>query len=142
MTKFIEGFFIDFAGEKHKFVIAGTVIKSKSNDKFSLVYNDKFDRAMEIQKVLNIGISIHNPIDKYDSEIGKVQAKGRSEKVFTYTVTFSKSGMCSDFIVDSILQQHKNELISNPGKFIPGYNEMEKRWKKTCSKEHSQKDAE
>lgn len=130
MTKFVVGSFNDFMGVKHQFVIAGTIMKSNSTKSFHIV--EKFDGDLsytDAQKVIGIGISICSPEDSFDLEIGKLQAEGRSKTNCSRIIAFSKGGMCNEKLLDLILEQHKMNLIENPGMFIKGYNAAEKKFK-------------
>ena len=143
MTKFAFGEFTDFKGEIHKFVIAAVVRKCNPRTYLetydcsgNVIYGDK-----EMEKFMSIGLSICNPEDKYNEKIGMLRAEGRalkprkSENVRQMACT--KSGMLDDVYVELYLESMKNYIIKDPGKFIPGYNRLYKKWKEQSSQEQS-----
>lgn len=143
MTKFAFGEFTDFKGEVHKFVIAAVVRKCNPytyletyDNSGDVIYGDK-----EMEKFMSIGLSICNPEDKYNEKIGMLRAEGRalkprkSENVRQMACT--KGGMLDDVYVELYLESMKNYIIKDPGKFIPGYNRLYKKWKEQSSQEQS-----
>ena len=143
MTKFAFGEFTDFKGEVHKFVIAAVVRKCNPRTYLEtydcsgdMPYGDK-----EMEKFMSIGLSICNPEDKYNEKIGMLRAEGRalkprkSENVRQMACT--KGGMLDDVYVELYLESMKNYIITDPGKFIPGYNRLYKKWKEQSSQEQS-----
>lgn len=143
MTKFAFGEFTDFKGEVHKFVIAAVVRKCNPytyletyDNSGNIIYGDK-----EMEKFMSIGLSICNPEDKYNEKIGMLRAEGRalkprkSENVRQMACT--KGGMLDDVYVELYLESMKNYIIKDPGKFIPGYNRLYKKWKEQSSQEQS-----
>lgn len=143
MTKFAFGEFTDFKGEVHKFVIAAVVRKCNPHTYLetydcsgNVIYGDK-----EMEKFMSIGLSICNPEDKYNEKIGMLRAEGRalkprkSENVRQMACT--KGGMLDDVYVELYLESMKNYIIKDPGKFIPGYNRLYKKWKEQSSQEQS-----
>lgn len=143
MTKFVTGSFNDFKGEKHQFVIAASVINPNRDRLFDIcegVYDGPDDEtgdwtAIPAEKILGIGISICSPRDKFNLEIGKAQAEGRSKKRCDRFIAFTKGGMCTESIIDTFLQENKANLIENPGKFIKGYNAAEKKYLESLKNE-------
>lgn len=49
----------------------------------------------------------------------------------------TKGGMLDDVYVELYLESMKNYIIKDPGKFIPGYNRLYKKWKEQSSQEQS-----
>ena len=144
MTQFAFGEFTDYKGQVHKFIIAGVVRKSVPNSwvdtndcnywngESDIEYGDK-----DLEKFLSIGISICNPLDPYNEEIGKLQAEGRalkprkSELVREMHVT--KGGMLSKEVVEFVVNNTAEALKKDPGQFIKGYNVAELKWKQSQS---------
>lgn len=143
MTKFAFGEFTDFKGEIHKFVIAAVVRKCHPHTYLEtydysgdIMYGDK-----EMEKFMSIGLSICNPEDKYNEKIGMLRAEGRALKPRkpenVRQMACTKGGMLDDVYVELYLETMKNYIIKDPGKFIPGYNRLCKKWIEQQSQEQS-----
>lgn len=137
-TYFKTGEFTDYRGELHKFVIAGVVRKCYPNSyaetyDYDAQQKEIFygDRALE--KCLSIGISICNPKDGYNEQIGKMQAEGRAnvcrKPELCRQMFVTKSGMLSNEMVEAALEITAKAIVDNPGQFIKGYNTAERKWK-------------
>lgn len=140
MTQFAFGEFTDYKGQVHKFVVAGVVRKSAphswvdTNDsnywagESDIEYGDK-----DLEKFLSIGISICNPLDPYNEEIGKLQAKGRALKPrkpeLVREMHVTKGGMLSKEMVECAINITAKAIKNDPGQFIKGYNVAELKWK-------------
>ena len=130
-TIFENGSFIDYAGKEHKYTIAGVVIAYKEGEA-GIYYPDPvgdwYDFEDDVYKMISIGISICNPLDKYDGKIGQLRAEGRAKKHMQRVVAFNKGGMCSEDAVAFFVNQTARALESNPGLFIAGYNAAAKKY--------------
>lgn len=120
----IKDSFEDFAGKTHHYVIAAVSV---------LVYDsigylgDNGDISIEpMTKGLSLGISICNPEDEFNEELGVLKAVGRAKKSIPVIYT-SKSGLINTKTVRALLEQESEFLKNNPEKFIKGYEDAKSR---------------
>lgn len=158
ITKFLSGDFVDFNDVTHTFVICGKILKATdasvlipgdwhlelTDDRkgTKLVVDDVY---VDTPKYISIGISICNPGtfdaksgcfvdgDVFDLEIGKKQAEGRANKRLDRSVWFAKGGMCTEDVLDLLMANTFQNLVKDPGMFIPGYNHAQDKHLKACT---------
>lgn len=138
----IVGEFKDYKGEFHKFVIVALSqnLPNKVNDVAECLvekYQDShvsyeietyvedygiWDYIGTVVKTVSLGISICNPTDEFDEEIGIKKALSRARKN-SATLYSSNKGAINTPVVKALLQQEAKYLEENPGQFIKGYNE-------------------
>ena len=145
-TIFEHGEFTDYAGQTHKFTVAGIIITPDTNID---LYKEEFDEDYidwhrdvdeedlicwgepvgDVAKVISIGISICNPLDTYNEKRGFLQSEGRAKKYAFLDgdpnqriIAVNKSGMANEETVKFFVHQTAEALSKNPGLFIKGYN--------------------
>lgn len=117
---------VDFAGKEHWFIIAAVKQNLKtSSSNYSIVVscNGNIGTGTNcVRTGLQIGISICNPIDKFDEKVGvlKAVARARATSPVLYT---TYPGQLGDSIIQTYLAQEAKYIKENPDKFIKGYNE-------------------
>ena len=127
-TIFVKNSFVDFTQNSHSFTIAGVVATPKE------LKIDIEDDLYKFSKILTIGISICKPIvnndastgDVYIEKKGEKQAEGRAIKFKNRIVTFNKSFLCTQNVVNSILENVALDICNNPELYIKGYNNAKK----------------
>ena len=125
--------FIDYAGKEHQFVIAAVKVSLKdSKTGYPIVIN--FSNGIgeslgDVQAGLKIGISICNPVDKFDEKIGvlKAVARANNSDIALYA---SHPGQLGNDIVDAYIKQEIKYVKENPEKFIKGYADAKERFLK------------
>lgn len=126
-TEIIKDSFVDFAGNPHYFTIVAISIPT---DGEVTIYNDNpyYDGCpYNITKGLKIGISICNPDDEYDEELGEQKAIKKALKS-DFAIVTSNSGLVSTPMVQAILHKEAEYLKNNPEKYIKGYKTAKLRW--------------
>lgn len=123
--------FIDFAGKEHQFVIAAVKVALKDVESgypiLIQVSGDISTPIGEVQVGLKVGISICNPVDKFDEKVGvlKAVARANKSKVALYA---AHPGQLGKDLIDAYLKQEIKYIKDNPEKFIKGYNDAKARF--------------
>lgn len=143
--------FVDYKGEKHYFVIAAisqnfpkflNIDKNSNNVKIGNDRTPVFYEVNEyiegygmteysnpITKSLRIGISVCNPVDKFNKSIGKAKAIARAR--MSDPVLFVKNtGLINTKVVRALLEQESEYLKNNPELLIKGYKESKLRYER------------
>lgn len=115
---FVYGYFRDYMDMVHNVTICGVTM---NEDVVKYSYN--------CDKILCIGISICNSNDKYDKEKGDRIASGRACSEKGILMTSSDGGMFNTNTVQALLENLLAYVVNNPGKYIKGYDESEKKYK-------------
>ena len=140
---FKEAKFKDFKGNERSFTVCGVLLDEKDGVTMATVVQNEDgvlnqrhkedDDFMEFpENTLRIGISFCHEHDQAKSELGKTLAEGRALKedkancVFTSTNSLLLNMRMAHQIVDYVV----SDIQYAPGKYIPGYNEMEERYLK------------
>lgn len=143
--------FVDYKGEKHYFIIAAisqnfpkflNIDKNSNNVKIGNDRTPVFyevneyiegygmtEYSIPITKSLRIGISICNPVDKFNESIGKAKAIARAR--MSDPVLFVKNaGLINSKVVRALLEQESEYLKNNPELLIKGYKESKLRYER------------
>lgn len=143
--------FVDYKGEKHYFIIAAisqnfpkflNIDKNSSNVKIGNDRTPVFyevneyiegygmtEYSISITKSLRIGISICNPVDKFNESIGKAKAIARAR--MSDPVLFVKNaGLINSKVVRALLEQESEYLKNNPELLIKRYKESKLRYER------------
>lgn len=136
MTKFAFGEFVDYKGLTHKIVVASVIAKCNNGtylDSMSWDYSEDNPLYDDVNfvKGISIGISICNPEDTYVESLGKVRAEGRALKPRGKgNLIVGTKRLITPYVAEAIAKSVVQDIELNPGKFIDGYNDEEKKWKK------------
>jgi len=107
--------FINYKGETQQFVLCAV----------SYMLDDT-------TKSLSVGVSFTHPKDTFNEEIGETIAYNKAiDKPCCYLETDNK-GVINTALVTCVLTNIVEQIQKNPGKFIAGYNDAEKKYKQTC----------
>lgn len=136
-TEFKIDKFVDYAGVEREFILAAVSVPLPSDKTFVYIpdpdsYTNTFyltDIAASLEKYLFIGMSIRNPEDKYDEEIGKRIAVGKALKGKGKQIYASHAGLINTKMVQALLEQEAEYFKRDPQSYIAGYRNAEKRWK-------------
>lgn len=126
----IKDSFVDYAGKTHHFIIAAV---SKDLTHVAMDINH-LDQTNAIPKGVSLGISICNPEDKFDEQIGVCKAVGRADNA-EISLYATNKGYINTTLVRAFLQQEAEYLKNNPEKYIAGYWEAKERYLKKKSME-------
>ena len=77
-----------------------------------------------LTKVLRLGISVQNPMDKPNTELGKTIALGKAKKDKSCfgKIYSTKSGFINQKMVEALLEQELEYFQNSPQVYIKGYN--------------------
>lgn len=117
--------FINYKGEEQKFVLC--VRTTKSTNIISDVDPDIIPTYYEGFRDLYIGISICNPNDEFNEEIGKKIALGKTKSYIPKLVA-TEPGIINNALVQALIKQEVTFIKNNPGKFIAGYDEAKRKY--------------
>lgn len=116
--------FIDYTGTEKTFIMAA--ISKDTSDILSVaVTNTDREYLAELtNKCLMLGLSVCNPKDEFNEEIGKRIAKGKAlnRKSRVSTLYSTDKGLINTSVVKAILKQEAEYLKQNPGNYIKSYN--------------------
>jgi len=135
-TEFKIDKFVDYAGVEREFILAAVSVPlprqafvyiPNPNSYDNMFYLE--DLATPLEKYLFIGMSIRNPEDKYDEEIGKRIAVGKALKGKGKQIYASHAGLINTKMVQALLEQEAEYFKRDPQSYIAGYRNAEKRWK-------------
>jgi len=115
---------------KHKCVLAGVLeVESYDEEVSTEKYSTKGSKDIQtitswierrVYKTLNFGLSITNPTDQFDFDLGLLIAVGRANKPTKVlgTLTSSDRSMLGVEMVEVIMDQQMNYIIQNKGRFL------------------------
>ncbi len=134
ITDYLIDSFVDYKGEEHKIVACAltqtpadydsTMVVGWMNNEDNTMYVDDDDYT-EVCRVISIGISICNPIDKFDEEKGKQIAFNKAAHDPKCPTIYTKNkGIASKMLIDAFLRHEVDYFKENPQWLINGYNQM------------------
>lgn len=152
--------FVDYKGEKHYFIIAAisqnfpkflNIDKNSNNVKIGNDRTPVFyevneyiegygttEYSISITKSLRIGISICNPVDKFNKSIGKAKAIARA-RISDPVLFVKNAGLINSKVVRALLEQESEYLKNNPELLIKGYKESKLRYERNHQMENLEK---
>lgn len=127
--------FVDYKGETRKFV-ACALSQSPATNQLKIGWiNDNYTIDTSdclyhtVYRMVTIGISVCNPSDVFDLELGKRIAYNKAAKIETLPRIYTTDkGIITTDLVDAFLKQQIKFFKENPEMFIPGYNESKKEY--------------
>lgn len=134
IVEILKDSFIDYAGNKHHFVIAAVSKPYKPEERPCVIETREGNRGIEffahnVVRSVHIGVSICSPVDKFDEKIGVLSATGRANKS-KGVLYVTEKGKVSTPLVRVLLEQEAEFLKNNPAMYIKGYAEAEEKYKK------------
>lgn len=133
VTDYLVDSFIDYEGKEHKIVACAltqtpadtdsTMVVGWMDNKDNIMYIDDDDYA-EVCRIITVGISVCNPVDKFDLEKGKQNAFNKATHDPKCPAIYTKNkGIASKALVDAFLKHEVNYFKENPQWIIKGYNQ-------------------
>ena len=110
--------FVNPATGKTHYVVLAAVSKILNNGELVV---DDFDDITPVSKSLTIGISICNPIDKFNEEIGKKIAIGRAMKREGADFYSVCPGMIYTEVAKLLLERKMKFIKDNPADYIAAF---------------------
>lgn len=142
-TDFFVDSFVDYQGIEHHFVVASlsqTLPKTEkeffddtdtpdANVTHYVMSYTEYDsiESAEVFKSLSLGISICNPEDEFNVEVGKAKALARA-KCSVPVLYATKPGVINTTMVKALMKQEAEYLKNNPDAYIKGYSAAEKKY--------------
>lgn len=80
-----------------------------------------------IIRTVSLGVSICNPVDTYNKELGEKIAYTKAKKSIPKLMAL-ENGVINTAVVKAFLEQELKFVINNPSKFIKGYYEVEQKY--------------
>ena len=114
IISYVHGSFVDYRGDEHHVTVCGLSVKT--------------NKFIDIEKFLRIGVSICNPSDDYDVNVGESMALSRARGKNAIIMTTNKSGMFNTATVNCILNDYLKYILDDPGAIIKGYDEGKVRY--------------
>lgn len=118
--------FKDFKDQNRVVTVCVTVLEATNKDCVE-VYPSSNCEGLDIIHEIYIGYAICCPTDSYDENVGKKISYQRAISSDPVIVT-TRFGIINEGFLFNLLEDELDYIISNPGKFIRGYNEAEKRY--------------
>lgn len=118
---FKSDYFVDFTGETRQVVFCAV---SSEIDGEIYDYDQPLCRHQDVEKQLWIGVSVQNPRDLENEELGKIVAEGKARKLKSRyaTIYATNKGLINYRMVNALLEQELEYFKQNPGKYIKGYD--------------------
>jgi hypothetical protein len=132
--------FIDFEGKEHKFVACALSQSPESDDSRLMVgWTDDFDKMNskedlyhEVYRLVTVGFSVCNPIDKFDEEKGKKIARAKAANMETLPRIYTPcKGVITKELVDAFLKQQVQFAKEDPERLIKGYDAAKRVYEET-----------
>lgn len=98
-----------------------------------LTERDNIDTEWE--RYLCFGVSVRNPIDKYDENLAKKIAYGKSHSSKGYTVAFDNLALMSSSVAKAMLDNFVERVTNDPSLAIENYNAQKMAYEKKCKKQ-------
>lgn len=141
----VQSSFIDFKGNTRMFTVCGCLQSATDVARLSLseqLVPEKSEFCIlspfiDITGVFSVGLSICHENDIFDPLIGMKRAEGRAEKVrnCAFVMPLSNKHVFTHTMMNHVMQDIIEDIRRAPGKYIPGYNNMEIAWIKKQKKE-------
>lgn len=119
--------FIDFEGKAHPFIIAAVSTTEEDHTVYG-IDKDGDEYAQEATKVVKFGMSICNPLDEYNEDLGVLKATGRAKKNFPLLYT-TIDGLIGKDIIQTTLKVMATQVVAHPEDYIAGYEQAENKWR-------------
>lgn len=118
---FKSDYFVDFAGETRQVIFCAV---STESNVYVTNSDDPWLDTQDPEKELWIGVSVQNPRDLENEELGKIVAEGKARKLKSRyaTIYASNKGLINYRMVNALLEQELEYFKQNPGKYIKGYD--------------------
>ena len=126
---YLNGEFVNFKGETQKVILCAVSVCLQD----SVIVSGDIESVegvdgVVVNKALYIGVSIQNPKDAYNEELGKKIAYSKA-KTTGSIITTSYSGFINSETVNCILNNLLNYIKKDPGVVIAGYDKALKKFK-------------
>lgn len=111
----LTSYYNDFAGRTHYFIVA--------------VVANKVENTAYLNPVIEVrlGLSICNPEDEFNLDYGTTKAVERAKGAYPVLVSYELGLINSEFL-KFIIEKEVAYIKKNPGKYIKGYSEAERKW--------------
>ncbi len=84
---------------------------------------------------VGFGLSVQNPEDAYNEQLGVLIAEGRAFSKASLGVVYSKHGLLSLTVVDLLIDEKLKHITSNPSKYVKLVTKEQKAAKKKAKEE-------
>lgn len=105
--------FVDFTGMERKFVMVAL-----SQEVCAEIGPD----ALLSDKCLSIGVSVCQPEDEFDENMGVQIALGKARKLHNHALYSTDPGLINRGVVNALLDQEVAFFKQCPGKYLKGYD--------------------
>lgn len=113
LVDYREGSFVDFEGKDHYFVVFRESTISENPT-----------------RILSFGVSFCNPVDKYNNELGKKIAYGKSISDRNTNVLLGRAGLLNIETVKYILDNEVNHVKQYPEQYSVAYAKAKDKYEK------------
>lgn len=121
-TKFIdyrEGSFIDYENKEHYFVVCAVLVEKTVDN--------------HLVRILNLGISLCNPVDKNNNQLGKKIAYGKALSERNNNIILGRAGLLNIDTVRYILDNETNHVKQFPEQYSKAYADAKIKYEKAKS---------
>lgn len=112
--------FVDFTGMERKFVMVA--LSQEVCAEIDPDTENWDEDALLSDKCLSIGVSVCQPEDEFDENMGVQIALGKARKLHNHAFYSTDSGLINRGVVNALLDQEVAFFKQCPGKYIAGYN--------------------
>ncbi len=121
-TKFVdyrEGSFIDYENKEHYFVVCAVLTERTVED--------------QLVRTLNLGVSLCNPVDKNNNQLGKKIAYGKALSERNTNIILGRAGLLNIDTVRYILDNETNHVKQFPEQYSKAYVAAKIKYEKSKS---------
>lgn len=125
---FKSDFFTDFTGKERLVTFAAVSVNLDINSEIVIEkYNGEkeyytYYTYSRVKKELCFGVSVQNPADKPNPELGKIIAHGKAKKRKLPSIFSEDKGLINTNTVEAFLNTHMLYFKQNPGSYLKGYD--------------------
>lgn len=120
--------FVDFQGNTHKFTVAAVL----SDNPDLWIVDAQGDMETECVARLALGVAVCSDKDVWNAKKGEMIAVGRARKYCDDMLVINSRAMLdmlNDDAINNLLEREAGYVKEHIGKYIPGYDEMARRYK-------------
>lgn len=116
LVDYREGSFVDFEGKDHYFVVCAVLREGTVRE--------------IVTRILSFGVSFCNPVDKYNNELGKKIAYGKSVSERNTNILLGRAGLLNIEAVKYILDNETNHVKQYPEQYSVSYAKAKDKYEK------------
>lgn len=120
IVNYLTGNFVNYAGQSQQVIICAITSEPINNKNYIVNFKDNASHVISTKRILQLGISIQNPNDPINEELGKKIAFGKAVNS-NPTMVSAIPGIITKEVVDAIMQKTLKYVQNSPENYITTY---------------------